>query len=86
VERTINVLKNFRAVATRFDKRAYVFHGTVTLSSIRLWLRPWSAGRALGLPARGAFTSRCGGTYGLWDTQSSSAGQRCAQSGGSVSL
>ncbi|MEV0977833.1 hypothetical protein [Streptomyces sp. NPDC049915] len=28
------------AVATRFDKRACVFHGTVTLASIRLWLRP----------------------------------------------
>ncbi|MFG2638612.1 IS5 family transposase [Streptomyces sp. NPDC048362] len=40
VERTINALKNFRAVATRFDKRAYVFYGTVTLASIRLWLRP----------------------------------------------
>lgn len=41
VERTINRLKNFRAVATRFDKRAYVFHGTVTVAAIRLWLRPW---------------------------------------------
>lgn len=40
VERTINALKNFRAVATRFDKRAYIFHGTVTATSIRLWLRP----------------------------------------------
>lgn len=39
VERTINALKNFRAVATRFDKRAYVFHGTVTVVLIRLWLR-----------------------------------------------
>ncbi|GGU93708.1 IS5 family transposase [Streptomyces filipinensis] len=39
VERTINVPKGFRAVATRYDKRAYVFHGTVTLASIRLWLR-----------------------------------------------
>ncbi|WP_096215222.1 IS5 family transposase [Streptomyces sp. 2323.1] len=39
VERTINALKNFRAVATRFDKRAYVFHGTVVVASIRLWLR-----------------------------------------------
>lgn len=39
VERTINRLKIFRAVATRFDKRAYVFHGTVTVASIRLWLR-----------------------------------------------
>ncbi|MGW7594286.1 IS5 family transposase [Streptomyces rubiginosohelvolus] len=40
VERTINRLKNFRALATRYDKRAYVFHGTVTLAAIRLWLRP----------------------------------------------
>lgn len=39
VERTINRLKNFRAVATRYDKRAYVFHGTVTVASICLWLR-----------------------------------------------
>jgi transposase len=39
VERTINRLKNFRAVATRFDKRAYVFYGTVTVAAIRLWLR-----------------------------------------------
>lgn len=31
VERTINRLKNARAVATRYDKRAYVFHGTVTI-------------------------------------------------------
>lgn len=40
VERTIAALKNSRAVATRYDKRAYIFHGTVTLASIRLWLRP----------------------------------------------
>ncbi|MFF7025905.1 IS5 family transposase [Streptomyces klenkii] len=39
VERTINKLKGFRAVATRYDKRAYVFHGTVTVAAIRLWLR-----------------------------------------------
>ncbi|MGY5014682.1 IS5 family transposase [Streptomyces sp. 900105755] len=39
VERTINRLKSFRAVATRYDKRAYVFHGTVTVAAIRLWLR-----------------------------------------------
>lgn len=39
VERTINRLKSFRAVATRFDKRAYVFHGTITVAAIRLWLR-----------------------------------------------
>lgn len=39
VERTINRLKIFRAVATRYDKRAYLLHGTVTVASIRLWLR-----------------------------------------------
>ncbi|WP_240800720.1 IS5 family transposase [Streptomyces sp. ICN441] len=36
VERTINRLKNSRAVATRYDKRAYVFHGTVTAAAVRL--------------------------------------------------
>jgi len=40
VERTLNRLKNFRAVATRYDKRAYIFHGTVTVAAIWLWLRP----------------------------------------------
>ncbi|WP_107088500.1 IS5 family transposase [Streptomyces sp. NRRL F-5755] len=40
VERTIHALKGFRAVASRFDKRAYVFHGTVTVAAMRLWLRP----------------------------------------------
>ncbi|MEV8007841.1 IS5 family transposase [Streptomyces sp. WA6-1-16] len=40
VERTINRLKNSRAVATRYDKRAYVFHGTIATAAIRLWLRP----------------------------------------------
>ena len=38
VERMINRLKGFRAVATRYDKRAYVFHGTVTVAAIRLRL------------------------------------------------
>ncbi|MFE9368154.1 IS5 family transposase [Streptomyces sp. NPDC006978] len=39
VERTINALKGFRAVATRYDKRAFVFHGTVAVAAIRLWIR-----------------------------------------------
>lgn len=39
VELTINKLKYARAVATRHDKRAYVFHGIVTVASIRLWLK-----------------------------------------------
>jgi transposase len=40
VERTINRLKQSRAVATRYDKRAYVFHGTITLASNRLRCLP----------------------------------------------
>lgn len=40
VDRTVNRLKNSRAVATRYDKRAYVFHGTVTAAAVRLWLKP----------------------------------------------
>ncbi|MFC9643166.1 IS5 family transposase [Streptomyces mirabilis] len=39
VERLIGKLKIYRAVATRFDKRAFVFQDTVTLAAIRLWLR-----------------------------------------------
>jgi transposase len=39
VERCINKLKGFRAVATRYDKRAYIFAGTVDVASIRIWLR-----------------------------------------------
>lgn len=45
---------NFRAMATRYDKRAYVFHGTVTVAALRLRLRSRSAGRNLpsGCPPR----------------------------------
>ncbi|MEV4904621.1 IS5 family transposase [Streptomyces albidoflavus] len=39
VERAINKLKGFRAVATRYDKRGYVFLGAVTLAAIVMWLR-----------------------------------------------
>jgi transposase len=39
VERCINKLKHFRAVATRYNKREYVFAGTVDVASIRIWLR-----------------------------------------------
>ncbi|MFF4224241.1 IS5 family transposase [Streptomyces abikoensis] len=38
VERTIIALKGFRTVASRFDKGAYVFHGTV-IAAVRLWIR-----------------------------------------------
>lgn len=39
VERAINKLRAFRAVATRFDKRGYVYLGTVTVAALVIWLR-----------------------------------------------
>jgi transposase len=46
VERAINKLKQSRAVATRYDKRGYVFLGTVTAASVVIRLRS-SAGPGL---------------------------------------
>jgi transposase len=39
VERAINKLKGYRAVATRYDKRDYMLRGTIDVASIRIWLR-----------------------------------------------
>ncbi|MDJ1136886.1 IS5 family transposase [Streptomyces iconiensis] len=39
VERAINRLKHARAVATRYDKRGYVFLGTATAAALVIWLR-----------------------------------------------
>ncbi|ALO13500.1 Transposase [Streptomyces venezuelae] len=39
VERAINRMKQFRAVATRYDKRGYVFLGTATAAAVAIWLR-----------------------------------------------
>ena len=39
VERAINTLKGYRAVATGYDKRDFVFRGTIDVASIRIWLR-----------------------------------------------
>ena len=39
VERTINKLKDFRAVAMRTDKRELIFQGTIDVASIKIWLR-----------------------------------------------
>ncbi|WP_425357045.1 IS5 family transposase [Streptomyces inhibens] len=39
VERAINRLKQQRAVATRYDKRGYVYLGTATAAALVIWLR-----------------------------------------------
>ena len=39
MERCFSKLKQFRAVATRYDKRDYMYQGTVDVASIRIWLR-----------------------------------------------
>ncbi|MFF8902530.1 IS5 family transposase [Streptomyces lydicus] len=39
VERAINKIKQFRAIATRYDKRGYVYLGTVTAAALLIWLR-----------------------------------------------
>jgi transposase len=39
VERFFNKLKHFRAVATRYDKRADNYLAGVKLASVRLWMR-----------------------------------------------
>jgi transposase len=39
VERFFNKIKHYRAVATRYDKRAANFLAGVKLASIRIWMR-----------------------------------------------
>lgn len=39
VERAINKLRLTRAVATRYDKREFIYRGTIDVASIRIWLR-----------------------------------------------
>ena len=39
VERCFSKLRQFRAVATRYDKRDYMYQATVDVASIRIWLR-----------------------------------------------
>jgi transposase len=38
VERAVNRLKNWRRLATRYDKQAIVYRGGMVLASIVLWV------------------------------------------------
>jgi transposase len=38
-ERAVNKLKQFRAVATRYDKRDYMYLATVDIATMKIWLR-----------------------------------------------
>jgi transposase len=39
VERTTNRLRGYRAVATRYDKREFMYRGTIDVATIGIWLR-----------------------------------------------
>ena len=39
VERAVNKLRAHRAVGTRYDKRDYIYRGTVNVATIWIWLR-----------------------------------------------
>ncbi len=39
IERAFNRLKQWRGIATRYDKHALVYRGAVVLASILIWLR-----------------------------------------------
>jgi transposase len=39
VERAFNLIKNWRALATRYDKHALVYRGAIILAAALMWLR-----------------------------------------------
>lgn len=39
VERAVNKLRGHRAVATRYDKRDYIYRGSIAVASIWIWVR-----------------------------------------------
>jgi transposase len=39
VERAFSQLRQHRAVATRYDKRDFIWRGTIDVAAIRIWLR-----------------------------------------------
>lgn len=43
VERFFNKIKNYRAIATRYDKRDDNFIASIQLASIHVWLRSYES-------------------------------------------
>jgi transposase len=41
VERLINRLKQFRRIATRYEKRAENYLAMIHIGMVLLWLKPW---------------------------------------------
>jgi transposase len=39
VERAVNKLRAFRGVATRYDKRDYMYQATIDIATMKIWLR-----------------------------------------------
>jgi len=53
VERCFGKLKQFRAIATRYDKRDFVYRGSVDVAAIRIWLRDLTRQDLQDTPQRG---------------------------------
>ncbi|WP_245802104.1 transposase [Corynebacterium pacaense] len=60
VERSLNLLKQWRELATRYDKLAVVYRGAVVLAAIVAWVKalgdtpqtPWSQDTFVGITSR----------------------------------
>ena len=48
MERCVNRLKQWRAVATHFEKRALNYRALVVIAALFIWLNPWSASPTTG--------------------------------------
>jgi len=75
VERAVNKLRATRAVATRYDKRDYMYRGTVDVAAIRIWLRDPALAHMRDTSQRGFAPAR----PGVWR---SSGGARRLRSAG----
>jgi transposase len=76
VERAFNRLRQHRAVATRYDKRDFVYRGTVDVAAIRIWLRDLTQQDLRDTPQRGSAPARRGMYGWLMSAEWAPAGDR----------